>query len=117
MLKKLGPFLLLHIALFIYSLEAIASKFASLEEFLSIKYIFYMGVVLLMLVIYALLWQQVLKHMDLTFAYANKGITLVWGTLIGYLLFKEEVTFFNIIGIIVILIGITVMILGEKKHD
>lgn len=116
-MKKIGVFLLLHLALFVYSLESVASKFASQEDFLSFKYILFMGLLFVFLVIYAILWQQVLKHMNLTFAYANKGVTLVWGTLIGFLLFKEKVTLFNIIGIIVILIGITVMIVGENKHD
>ena len=54
--------------------------------------------------------------MNLTFAYANKGITLIWGTLIGFFLFHESVSFNNILGIIVILIGIVIMIIGEKNH-
>ena len=114
--KKLFVFLLLHIALFIYSLEIIVSKLASNENFLSFGYLFYLFLIVVVLGVYAILWQQALKYMNLTFAYANKGITLIWGTLIGFFLFHESVSFNNILGIIVILIGIVIMIIGEKNH-
>ena len=38
---------------------------------------------LLALVTYAAGWQQVIKHLPLTTAYANKAVTVVWGILAG----------------------------------
>ena len=35
------------------------------------------------LVAYAFGWQQVIKHLPLTTAYANKAVTVVWGILLG----------------------------------
>ena len=37
----------------------------------------------LALVVYAVGWQQVIKHLPLTTAYANKAVTVVWGILLG----------------------------------
>ena len=48
------------------------------------------GGMLAALVVYAFGWQQVIKHLPLTTAYANKAITVVWGILLGFLLFGGE---------------------------
>jgi len=77
--NKLRTILVLHLLLMIYSLSSLCSKFASQYEFLSFKFCLYYFLVLLFLFMYALGWQQVLKHLDLTTAYANKAITNVWG--------------------------------------
>ena len=43
--------------------------------------------------IYAIGWQQVIKRMPLTTAYANKAVTLVWGLVWGLLLFHEQLNY------------------------
>ena len=42
--------------------------------------------------VYALGWQQVLRHIPLSAAYANKAVTVVWGCVWGLLLFREQLT-------------------------
>lgn len=116
-MKKIKTYLILHIAILIYSLSNIASKKASGESVLSFSFIFYLGLLVLCLGVYAILWQQVLKDMDLTIAYANKGITVIWGLLISYFLFKDAITVFNIIGCILVAIGVVVMAFGGTKHE
>ena len=116
-MKKIKPFILLHIGLFIFSLGFIASKLCSNEPFLSFRYFFFFGLQLLTLFIYALIWQKVLKQMPLTIAYANKGITIIWGMLIGLLFFDEQVSLFNVIGALIIIIGTVVMISGEENAE
>lgn len=37
-----------------------------------------------------LVWQQILHYLPLTFAYANKGVSLVWGMIWGALFFQEK---------------------------
>ena len=115
-MSKVKSYLFLHIGLFIFSLGFIASKLASGEPFLSFKYIVFMGLQMVTLFAYALIWQKVLKDIPLVVAYANKGITIIWGMLIGYLFFKEEITLFNLIGAIVIIIGTVIIVSGEEEN-
>ena len=37
-------------------------------------------------------WQQVIKRIPLTTAFANKAVTVVWGLVWGALFFREAVT-------------------------
>ena len=48
-------------------------------------------------------------------AYANKGITIIWGMIWGALLFKEAITLKTIIGAVIILIGIY-MVVTNNEH-
>ena len=96
----------LHILLLFYSFADVASKFAAGNEFLSFGFIFSYGVVLVILAGYALGWQQVIKRMPLTTAYANRGITVVWGIFWGFAFFGEAITPFKILGAVMIIAGI-----------
>ncbi|MBB5218419.1 drug/metabolite transporter (DMT)-like permease [Treponema rectale] len=84
-------------------------KFAAKLDFLSLKFIAVYCGVFFILGIYALLWQQVLKHISLTTAIANKSITIIWGLIAGYFLFHESITKTKILGAILILCGIFIL--------
>lgn len=116
-MKKAKPFLILHAILLVYSAVAVFSKLASGQTFLSFKFCLFYGAVLLLLGIYALLWQQVLKHIPLTLAYANKAVTIIWGMLWGTLFFNETISVQNIIGAVIVLSGVLLMVTGENKRD
>lgn len=104
----------LHLLLFVYSLESVCSKFASKQELFSFKFFMFYGLVLFLLFIYALVWQRILKYMPLTVAYANKGITIVWGIFWGAILFHETITLKTIIGGVIILIGIYLVVTNNE---
>mgnify|MGYP002626576780 FL=1 len=106
--------IILHILLGVYSLTGVASKFAAGEEFMSFKFILFYGLSLFGLFIYAFVWQQVIKHMPLITAYANKGVTVIWGILWGYFIFSEEITLRKIIGAIIIVAGIVLIVTADK---
>ena len=114
-MKNIRSYILLHIGLLIYSLSSIPSKLCSNEKFLSWNYIFFLGIELVILFVYALIWQKVLKKVPLVFAYANKGITVVWGLLIGLVFFNETISIKNIIGAMIIVAGIAIFSLGESN--
>jgi len=99
----------------VYSLSSVCSKFASQYEFLSLKFcLFYLGV-LLCLFIYALGWQQVLKHLDLTTAYANKAITIIWGIIWGAIFFKEGIPSLpKLFGALLVIIGVIIYATSDK---
>ena len=98
--------LILHILLLLYSFADLASKFAAGNVFLSWGFIICYGIVLVILAGYALGWQQIIKRMSLTTAYANRGITVVWGIFWGFVFFGESITLFKIVGAIMIIVGI-----------
>lgn len=111
---KVKDYAFLHILLFIYSLNSVFSKLASTKDFLSIGFIFYYGLTLVGLFIYAILWQQVLKRISLTTAFANKGVVIVWGMLWGMLFFEEAITIFKLIGTVIIIIGVYMVVREDE---
>ena len=114
MKKNIKPLILLHILLFIYSMCGIASKTAAQYPMLSIKFLFYYGIVLLGLLVYALFWQQILKMLPVTLAYVNKAITIIWGMLWGTLFFNEVITWNKILGAVIIICGVYLVITSEE---
>lgn len=110
-------FLILHISLVVNSLAGSASKMAGKQKFLSLPFFFYYGLVLAITFLFALIWQQVLKHMSLTFAFTNKPITMVWGLIWGVVFFQEEVTGLMVLGSAIILIGILIGVSGNEQSE
>lgn len=103
---RVGTFVALHLVLLVLSLTGILSKLASRQEFMSLPFILLYGGMLLVLAFYALVWQQVIKRLPLTLAYANRAITVVWGIVWGYLVFNEQVTPLMLAGAAFIIVGI-----------
>lgn len=114
MKDKIKTFFLLHVLLLIYSLAGICSKFAAGEKFLSLEFICIYGVLLCIMFFYAVMWQQILKRMELVTAYANKAVTIIWGLIWGMLLFGESITFCKVLGVAVIILGVYFVVTGEE---
>jgi len=102
----LRKYLLLYFGIFIYSLSSLFGKTASFFPIQSIQFFLIYGCSLSFLVLYALLWQQVLKRFPLTTAYANRSLATVLGMLWGIFFFGEKITGNMIIGTILIIMGI-----------
>lgn len=115
-LEKTIWFFLLHCLLLLYSFSDIASKLAAGEEFLSFKFILYYGAVIVLLGIYAIFWQQILKKIPLITAYANKSVTIIWGMIFGALIFKEQISWNQILGAVIIIIGVYFVVLEDAKE-
>lgn len=109
-------FLILHLSLVVNSLAGAASKMAGKQEFLSLRFFFFYGLVLFITFAFALVWQQVLKNMSLTFAFTNKPITMIWGIIWGLLFFQEWefITWNKILGSGIILAGIVIGVSGNE---
>lgn len=105
----------LHLILMFYAIGGIFSKLAAQESFLSKDYIINYLIVLAILAIYALIWQKLLKKLPLTVAMANKSVTVIWGMIFGYFIFHEQISFFNILGAGIIIIGIIIVVRGDKE--
>lgn len=115
-------FLALHLSLVVNSVQGVFSKLAGKQRPMSFPWIMCFGAMFLTMLVFAVAWQQVLKHMSLTFAFTNKPITIIWGLIWGVLVFGEHVSWNMLLGSAVILIGIMVGVsggsdAGKKKED
>ena len=106
-------FVALHLCLLLSSMSGICSKMAGRQSSLWGFGLWYGGVLLLMAV-YALAWQQILKRLPLTVAYANKPVSLIWGMLWGALLFKEQITWKMLLGALIIFMGIYLVVTADE---
>ena len=109
-------FLALHLLLLFYSLSSVLSKLAAGQPFLSFKFCLYYGGMFLILVLYALGWQQILKRLPLTVAFANKAVTLVWSMVFGALLFREQIRLNQVIGCTLAVLGVVLFVQPEKDE-
>ena len=117
---RVKSFVKLHLLMFIFSLSALFLKLASAYlpgadkytgNLLTWEIVLYFGLGFLMLGVYAIFFQQILKHMKLTTAYSNKAVVIVWALLWDLLVFKESViTWGKLAGFIIIIAGICLMV-------
>lgn len=93
----------------VYACVGICTKMAALQTPFSWPYLLWFAGAVAIIGIYAILWQQVLRRIELSTAYMFKGTTLIFTMLIAALLFGEAITIPNIIGSGIIIIGITLL--------
>jgi multidrug transporter EmrE-like cation transporter len=109
-------YLALHLLLVFYSLSSVLSKLAAAESFLSFRFCLYYGGMFVILVVYALGWQQILKRLPLTVAFANKAVTLVWSIVFGALLFHETIRLTQLIGCALAVVGVILFVQPESDE-
>lgn len=105
MKSNLKKYLLLYGAFLIYSASTICAKFASAQPHI-IKVFVFMGLEVVCLGVYAIVWQQVLKHFTLVTAMASKGVVVIFNLIWSVLLFGETISIYNIVGAGIIIFGI-----------
>ena len=96
----------LQIGVIFFSFGPLISKFASRFSFTDIKFIFSYFFLLVLLFSYFLIWKSSLKLLNLSIAYSYRSTSIIWSLIWSYIFFGEEITSNNIIGSILILIGI-----------
>ena len=109
--------IILQILVAVFSTVGIFAKLASKEPAFSFKFFLFYGCMLLVLFIYAIGWQQVIKRIELSFAYANKAVSTIWGTIWGVMLFQEVISFLKIVGMLIILTGVLIYTTGMKEEN
>ena len=109
---------ILHLLLILYSFVSVCSKLAAQQPMGSLYFFLIYGVSILLLGIYAVVWQQIIKYLPLTTAFANKAITVCWGIVWGVLLFHESVTLGKITGALLIVFGVVLFAFSDfDKED
>lgn len=107
----------LHVLLMVYSLSSICGKLASGYSFFSPGFIVCYGGMIGLLGVYALGWQQVIKRLPLTFAYANRAVTVVWGIVWGALFFSEPITAGKLVGALIVLAGVVLYATSSDESN
>lgn len=59
--------------------------------------------------VYAIAWQKVIKKFDLNVAYANRTVYLIWSQIWAVFIFHESLTVTNMVGLLVVFIGVLVV--------
>lgn len=90
----------------IYAFVGIFTKYASQHEFLSWQYCIGLCGAIGVMGAYAICWQQILRRIELSTAYMFKGTSLIFVMLLAYTIFGEHITLHNMIGAVVIGMGI-----------
>ena len=119
MKKNFKIYFALHMILLLYSVSSVFSKMAAGQTFLSVRFCLYYAGIIAILGVYAIAWQQIIKRLPLTAAFANKAVTVVWGIVWGALFFREAITVGKVIGAALIIAGIVVFSggEGERSHE
>ena len=89
----------------IYTLSSVAAKLASGQEPLSLQFLLFYGIEILILGIYAIAWQQIIKRCELSVAYANRSMAILWSLIWTVLFFHEALTWKNIVGVLIVFAG------------
>lgn len=98
-LALLGVFLL-------YALEPIAAKMTSQQEWTTLPFWLGLAAIFGILGLYAILWQQLLKRIQLSVAYMFRGSTLMYVMVLSAIILGEAITIYNCIGAAMIVAGI-----------
>lgn len=116
MINKKFSFILMHVGFIIYSFYSVAGKTASINNQSKSITIFFYVLIFLILGLYAIIWQQILKVFTLSFAYTNKAVIIIWGMIWGKLFFNEQFTLRKFIAVLLIFTGILILNLSKSKE-
>lgn len=111
--------LMLQAVVVIYTLSSVVAKLATGKELFSFSFFLFYGLEIAILGVYAILWQQMIKRFDLSIAYANRAMALLWSALWAVLLFHEGLGPKQVAGIVLVILG-TVIVNTDtpsKKED
>ncbi len=108
-ISKISKYSLIFFTVGLYSLSTVCAKTASGYPFLSGHFIFYYGLELTILVVYAVLWQQILKKFLLSVAYAFRSLAIFWVMLWSIIIFGDSISIQKLISVIIVFGGTMVV--------
>ena len=63
--------------------------------------------------VYAIAWQKVIRRFELNVAYANRSVYLIWVQIWAVMIFKENLSASNIVGLVIVMAGVLVVVFHE----
>ena len=109
--------LLLQAVVVIYTLSSVVAKFATGKELFSFSFFLFYGIEVAILGVYAILWQQMIKRFDLSVAYANRAMALLWSAVWAVVLFHENLTGKQLLGIAFVIIGTVIVNTDQSPKE
>ena len=112
--------ILLQAIIIIYTVSSVMAKFASANKETPIKFFLFLGLEFAILAVYAVLWQQMIKRFDLSVAYANRSMAILWSMIWAVIFFHDKITLRNVLGVLLVLLGTIVVNMdaaGGEQHD
>ena len=110
--------LILQAVVLVYTFSSVVAKYASGAELFSFSFFLFYGAEIAILGIYAILWQQMIKRFDLSVAYANRAMAILWSALWAIILFGESLGIKQILGILLVVIGTVIVNAdGQNKEN
>ncbi len=101
--------LILQAVVLIYTLSSVVAKFATGKELFSFSFFLFYGIEVAILGVYAILWQQMIKRFDLSVAYANRAMALLWSAVWAVVLFHETLGIKQLGGIALVIAGTVIV--------
>lgn len=112
-MERIKDYILLHLNICLFSFTGVFTKLASNAYnetgIYGWKLYLFFGLMLLNCFIYAIAWQKVITKFDLSTAYANKSVYLIWSQIWAVMIFRESLSVTNIIGLLIVFIGVLVV--------
>lgn len=108
-LQWIKNILMLQAVVVIYTLSSVVAKLATGKELFSFSFFLFYGLEIAILGVYAILWQQMIKRFDLSIAYANRAMALLWSALWAILLFREGLGPKQVAGIVLVILGTVIV--------
>ena len=118
-LQWIKNILILQAVVVIYTLSSVVAKAATGKELFSFSFFLFYGLEIIILGVYAILWQQMIKRFDLSVAYANRAMALLWSALWAVLLLHETLDPTQLAGIALVILGTVIVNTDtpEKKEE
>ena len=86
----------------------------ALQILLEWRFIGIVCLIFLVMLVYAFIWQRLIKNAQIAVVYANKSSSILWGQLAAVVLFKEHLTWGCVGGLMIIFCGI-LLVNSSKK--
>lgn len=100
--------------LLVTSAGGVFTKLAAAEEFFSPNFCLLYAAMMLTLIVYAIGWQQLIKRLPLSFAYASKAVGMIYAPIWGALVFDETISLGQLVGIALVIVGVILFSKAEE---
>ena len=116
-LEWIRNIVILQAVVIVYTLSSVVAKLATGKELFSFSFFLFYGLEVFILGVYALLWQQMIKKFDLSVAYANRAMALLWSAVWAVILFKETLNGKQLIGILLVIVGTMIVNMDQQTKN
>ncbi len=107
--------LMLQGIIIIYTISSVMAKLASASKDEPLRFLLFFGLEFVILAVYAVLWQQMIKRFELSVAYANRSMAILWSMIWAVVFFHDRITLQNILGVGLVLLGTVIVNVDAGK--